>query len=161
MPAAEFFRRAVCISCIALAAGCTSLPRDLQAPDVSLTGLSVVDAKASGQHFRVTLRVKNPNDVDIPVKSVEFSARLAGQGVLMGQSEKPVLLAAGGTQNVTVDVQTDLISSVSSLLAVGIGPDDALPYEINGRLSVGGRMSRSFPFSYRGQVPLTATLGTR
>lgn len=161
MPAATIIGRVVCIVFIGLVGACASLPNNLRPPEVSLTGLSLIDANASEQRFRVILRVTNSNGLDIPVKSLRFSARLAGQGILMGESEEPVLLRAGRTQKVTVDVTTDLVSSVSSLLAVAVGPNDALPYELNGELSVGERMPRTLPFSYRGQVPLTATLSTR
>jgi LEA14-like dessication related protein len=139
--------------------GCSSLPRDIVAPRVQMIGLSVIDASGTEQRFRVTLRLQNPNAVAIPIESLRFSARLAGQGVLMGDSAAPVTLPARGTETVRVEVRTDLVSSLSSLLAVVRGPEDALPYEINGDLSVG--RSRQFPFSYRGDVPLTATLGTR
>lgn len=143
----------------ALGAGCSSLPRDIVAPRVRMIGLSVIDASGAAQRFRVTLQLENRNAFAIPIESLRFSARLAGQGVLMGDSAEPVTLPAQGNETLRVEVRTDLVSSLSSLLAVVRGPEDALPYEINGDLSVS--RSRQFPFSYRGEVPLTATLGTR
>jgi len=161
MSAAKFAGSVVCVVCAALVGACASLPKNARAPEVSLVKLSVVEANASDQRFRVTLQVKNPNAFDIPISAVRFSARLAGQGVLMGDSSQAVTLPAKGTSKVPVDVTTDLVSSVRSLLAVSVGPNDALPYELNGELVVAGRQEQTLPFSFRGQVPLTATVSTR
>lgn len=143
----------------ALPYGCASTPAAVAPPDVELSSLSLVEAEGDSQRFRLTLRLHNASDVAIPIESLRFTARLAGQGLLMGQSLEPIELPARGTRSVEVDVTTELVSSVSSLLSMVRGPNDAIGYELNGAVMVSGRIERRLAFSRSGEVPLTATMG--
>jgi LEA14-like dessication related protein len=138
---------------------CSSVPRSVAAPEVQLVSLSLLESTADGQRFRVSLLLDNPNDVALPIRSVRFNARLGGEGILSGESLAPLELPARGRETLRLEVQTDLVSSVSRLLAVVQGPDDGLAYELNGRLMLAGRPERALPFSTCGTVPLTATMG--
>lgn len=138
---------------------CSSVPRSVTPPQVQLVSLSLLEATADGQRFRVSLLLDNPNDVALPIRSVRFNARLAGEGILSGESLAPLELPARSRETLRLEVQTDLVSSVSRLLAVVQGPDDGLAYELNGRLMLAGRPERPMPFSTSGTVPLTATMG--
>lgn len=142
----------------ALHCGCAAVPSSVAPPEVELSGLSLVEAEGDSRRFRLTLRMRNPNEVAIPIESLRFTARLAGQGQLTGRSRDPVQLPARGTQTLDVDVTSDLISSISSLLSM-VGPNDAIDYELNGHVMVSGRVERRLPFSRSGEVPLTATMG--
>lgn len=143
---------------LALAA-CSSVPRTVAPPDVRLVSLSLLEATGDGQRFRVSLSIDNPNDLALPIQSLRFNARLGGEGILSGESLEPLELPARGRETVRLEIETDLVSSVSRLLAVVQGPDDGLAYELNGRLMLAGRTERSLPFSTSGTVPLTATMG--
>lgn len=149
----------VAIAFIVLAA-CSSVPRSIAPPSVELVTLGVVQATADGQSFRVALLLDNPNDVALPVESISFNLRLAGgEGIMSGESFAPFELPPGGRETVRLDIQTDLVSSVSRLLSFVQGPEDRLAYELNGRMTLGGRPERMVPISMTGTVPLTATMG--
>ena len=150
----------VSLGALALAA-CSSVPRSVAPPEVELVGLSLLEATPDGQRFRVSLLLDNPNDIELPVQSIRFNARLGGEGILSGESLAPLDLPARGRETLRLEVQTDLVSSVSRLLALVQGPGDAVPYEINGRLTLSGRTARSLPFSQSGSVPLSASMGAR
>jgi LEA14-like dessication related protein len=139
--------------------GCSGVPRSVAAPEVQLVSLSLLEATADGQRCRVGLLLENPNDVALPIRSVQFNARLGGEGILSGESLVPLELPARGRETLRVEILTDLVSSVSRLLAVVQGPDDGLVYELYGRLMLAGRPERAMPFSTSGTVPLTATMG--
>jgi LEA14-like dessication related protein len=140
-------------------AGCASAPRTLEPPEVQIVGLALMRASADEQRFRVSLRLDNPNPEAIPVQALEFRVRLAGAGLLDGRSAAPFTLPALGSQTLRLEVSTELLSSVSRLLAVVQGPEDALSYELDGELQTARRFRPALPFHFRGRVPLTATMG--
>ena len=139
---------------------CSSVPRSIVPPEVQLVSLALVRATTEEQTFRVGFLLRNPNDFPIPVSSIDFSARLSGEGVLIGESQ-PVTLPALDEERLNVEVRTDIVSSMSRLLAAVQGPEDGLAYELVGRLRLGGRPPRTVPFTYSGLVPLSATMSTR
>src|SRR5690606_6617022 len=61
-----------------LLAACVAAPRTLEAPEVDLVGLALLDGSADAQRFRIGLRVTNPNDVRVSVQRLSFNVRLAG-----------------------------------------------------------------------------------
>ena len=140
---------------------CNSLPRTTVAPSVRLVSLSLVEATADGQRFRLGLTLDNPNAYAVPIQSLRFNLRLGGQGIMTANSNAPLTLPALGTETLRLDVESDTVSSVSQLLALVQGPDDAIRYELNGRLVLASSMERTLPFSVSGVVPLSATMSTR
>ncbi len=152
---------AVAALCALLLAACSSVPRQLTPPRVQLVSLSLLEASVDHQRFELMFSVENPNEFDIPIAGLEYSARLSGQGVLIGQSFEPATLPARGTETLSVELTTELVSSFASMLAVVQGPEDAIPYELNGVLRVAGGLERRVRFSHSGRVPLSSTTGAR
>lgn len=140
---------------IAVAAGCTGVSGPLAAPEVELVSLAVLDTRGDTQHFALTFLVSNSNAQTLEVREIRYSVRLAGQGYLNGRSLAPVALDPAGRQTVRVELETDSVASVNSLLSFVQGPDNALAYELTGDLVLGTRPERLLPFAYDGDVPLT------
>ena len=134
---------------------CSSLPRQLVPPRAEVVELRILQAGFDGQRFAVRLDLLNPNAVPIPVRFVEFEVRLAGEGLLDGQSAAPFTLPAGGTQTVDVEIFSNLVSSATRLLAVVQGPANTLEYEVQGQLTLDVRLREPLGFYHRGQVPLS------
>lgn len=153
-------RAAALVPLCALAlAACGSVPRQIAPPRVQMVSVSLLEATVDHQRFEVMLDVDNPNAFDIPIDGIEFSARLSGQGVLIGRSNEPATLPGGGTEMLRVELTTELVSSFASLLSVVQGPDNAIPYELSGSLRVASGIDRRVRFSGSGQVPLRSAAG--
>jgi LEA14-like dessication related protein len=134
--------------------GCSSLPRQLAPPQVELAELRLLQASFDGQRFAVRLVLNNPNPVPIPVRAVEFDVRLAGEGLLNGRSLSPFTMPARGRNSVDVEVFSNLVSSVSRLLAFVQGPANGLEYEVQGELELDVPLREPIGFYQRGVVPL-------
>jgi hypothetical protein len=109
------------------------------------------------QRFRVTLRFDNLNAEPLTIKAVEFKLRLANEGIIDGDSYVPTIVGALEQQDVTLELKSDIVSSLSRLQAFVRGPANTLPYEIYGRVTLDRRpKSRAeVPFNSSGDVPLT------
>lgn len=154
----KFSRAALLVAACAVAA-CSSIPRELAQPRVTMESLALAEATVDHQRFVVMLRFDNPNPFDIPIEAVEFSARLSGQGVLIGESAESATLPARGTETLRVEVTTEIVSSFESMLAVVRGPEDAIPYELNGRITLASGFDRRVRISASGAVPLSQATG--
>jgi LEA14-like dessication related protein len=139
----------------ALASGCAGVSGPAAAPEVELVNIAVLGATADAQRFALTFLVGNANPETLQVQEIRYSVRLAGQGYLNGRSAAPVTFGPSARQTVRVELETDAVASLSMLLALAQGPDNALAYELTGDLVLGTRPERLLPFAYRGDVPLT------
>lgn len=143
------------LACLQL--GCASSPQGIVAPRLSVQTLVPLAAGVGGQRFRVSVLVYNPNTEPLGIRSIEFKLRLADQGILDGNSVAPMTVQALDRETMTLELRSDIISSVSRLLAFVQGPANALPYELYGTLTLDRRLPNMFVFNVSGEVPLAMT----
>src|SRR5690606_40564195 len=63
-----------------------------------------------------------------------------GGGLLTGRTIEPFMLEPGAEQVVPVEVESDLVSSLSRLIGLLQGPSDSINYDLDGLV----RLSRGF-----------------
>src|SRR5512143_689141 len=109
------------------------------------------------QRFRVTLRVDNLNTEALTIKAMEFKLKLASEGIVDGDSYIGMTVGALEQQNVTLELRSDIVSSLSRLQAFARGPTNTLPYEIYGTVTLDRRpkAKSEVPFRSSGDAPLT------
>lgn len=139
--------------------GCASTPT-IVAPRVELVGLAALPSSAEMRRFRVTLAVDNTNTEPLVVNELRFMLRLASEGRLDGKSNGPFTLEPLDRSTHTFTVETDILSSLSRLVAVQ-GPGGGIPYELFGNIDLDRSFKGSLPFSARGEVSLTMSAADR
>lgn len=135
----------------ALLAACA--PR-LQKPEISLAGIDLVGLGLLEQRFVLKLRIRNPNDVDLPVNALSFDVELNGRHFARGVSDKPVIIPRQGETILevkTVSRLGDVLQPLRNLLKNG---RERIGYRIFGSVDLEG--FGSFPFDRSGDVPLSA-----
>jgi hypothetical protein len=96
------------------------------------------------------------NTEPLKLRGIEFSLRLAHLGILDGQI--PALtVEALDQQLVTLELQSDIIASVSQLLSFVQGPENALPYEIVYKVTFARGRIDPMNLTAEGRVPLVMT----
>ncbi len=138
---------------------CSSVPRRLAALQVDLLDLSVLETGPDGQLFSLRLVLENPNPTEIPVVRLDFDIRLNGEGRLIGEYATPFTLPGQGSETLDVEVFSQLVSSVSRLMAFTEGQNNALSYEFHGELVLESSLREPLVVVRRGQVPLTVATG--
>ena len=136
-----------------LAGGCSSFAPKLEPPAVELVSVDLAEAKFRRQRFDIVLRLTNPNDRDIPVKSLDYQIRLAGSDFATGRSTREFTLPAYGEADLQAQLSTDLVKSVFQMLRWMEDSPKELDYEVQGRIDTGGWFG-AIPFSESGQVAL-------
>jgi hypothetical protein len=131
--------------------------RTLVPPRVTVETLLALPQTGSVQTYRVSLLIDNMSTEPLKLRGLEFKLRIAAQGILDGSSAVPITVPALDRQMVTVDIQSEILSSVSRLMSFVQGPANALPYEIYGTLTPERKLKDPIFFSATGEVPLAMT----
>ena len=146
-------------ACAVLLAACTTLGPDLQAPQLEVVAVQMLSTDMFAQRFKVRVKVQNPNDLELPVRGIEYTILMMGDSFAEGMSDAPFVLPALGEAEFDMLVTTNFVSSFGRLLSrVGGGKLENIDYEIVGKVYVEKGMLRKIPFSHRGTVDFSKTL---
>jgi LEA14-like dessication related protein len=150
---------AALLALVSLLPGCTSLGGDLVAPRLSLVGVQMLSTDMFAQKFKVRVLVQNPNDLELPVRGLEYTILMMGDSFAEGKSDAPFVLPALGEAEFDMLVTTNFVSSFARLLSrTGGGKLEDIDYEIAGKILVDKGMVRKIPFNHRGTVDFTRAM---
>jgi LEA14-like dessication related protein len=141
-------------------AGCSAIPTNLETPEVSFVGLRTVEASVFEQRLEVRMKVRNPNDVELPVNGLDVDVELADEPFAHGVSAREFVVPARGEAEfdmlVTANAATALLK-----IAGGDARSDAIPYKVRGKLSTKVGLLRTVPFQDSGTLSMAELLGKR
>jgi LEA14-like dessication related protein len=150
------------LAMLATVAGCSTLSQNLVAPELSLVGIQMLSTDMFAQRFKVRVLVKNPNDLEIPVRGIEYTIILMGDSFAEGETTDRFVLPAKGEAEFDMLVTTNFVSSFGRLLSrVGGGKLQDLHYEIAGKLQLDKGVMRTIPFNHQGTVDVARALGQK
>jgi LEA14-like dessication related protein len=140
--------------------GCSTFGSKLESPELSLVGIQMLSTDMFAQKFKVRVLVKNPNELEIPVRGIDYTIILMGDSFAEGVSTDKFMLPAKGEAEFDMVITTNFVSSFGRLLSrVGGGKLQNLQYEIAGEVLVDKGMIRKIPFSHHGTVDISRALG--
>lgn len=137
--------------------GCTAPSRDFIPPAITVQNVVALSGGAGQPRFRVTVRIDNLNTKPLPVYSLEFKLRLADQGIIDGTLPGSATIQPLDQLTTTLDLSSDIVSSLSRLMSFVQGPENKLPYEIYGMLRMDRTVRDPISFTYRGETPISMT----
>ena len=141
-------KKLVLIGFLALLSACTGIPSHFEKPQVNLAGLQIAELGLIEQKFIVSLRVTNPNDINVPINGLNLKLDVNGQPFATGVSNEKVTLAKLGDTMIKVNVTTNLSSIWKQMKSL----NKPLAYSLNGKLLlplVPGGLS----FDRKGELP--------
>ncbi|HTE41225.1 MAG TPA: LEA type 2 family protein [Steroidobacteraceae bacterium] len=134
--------------------GCASGPKFV-APKLTLVTASMMSADVFAQQFRVRLHVDNPNDRELPIRSIEYKLFLEGDGFAEGTSEASFVVPANGEKEFDLTMQTNFVSSIGRLLSRMSGTNrSSVQYSLTGKVIIDKRFGPKLDFAETGTVDL-------
>jgi len=133
--------------------GSSLAQRGMTPPHVQVQSLEPLPRAGTDQRFRAVFRVDNLNEDPMKLKGIDFSLRLAHQGLLDGRLPA-MTIEALDHQEVVVELRSDLIASASQLLAFVQGPENMLPYEMVCKVTYERGRIDPVNFNTEGSVPV-------
>ena len=123
----------------------------LQKPELSVVGVDMVKGDLFQQQLRVRMRVHNPNDLELPVRSISYQVELAGKAFAHGESNGNFVIPTNGETQFDVNVTANAAAAVLHLLKSG---EDRPQYHISGKVRLASGLLRSIPFDHTGELKL-------
>lgn len=158
MPNMSQFRLTAVTTALLALAACSGLG-DLQTPQLEVLGVQMMSTDMFAQRFTVRMHVQNPNNMELPVKGIDYTLLLMGDLFAEGKTNEPFVLPALGEAEFDMTVTTNFVSSLGRLISrVGGGKLEDIDYELAGTLFVDKGMVRKIPFNKRGTVDFTRAL---
>ena len=137
---------------LALLAGLAATPARAQtAPEVSIASVDSLAIQGQAAVLDLTLSIRNPNGMALPLQALRFHCWLNGVDVSQGRSTSPVTIPAGGQAQVPVRLDVDSPSMLGVLAS--LPPDGTLRYRLDGSAEIGLTLLQ-VPFSHSGTVQL-------
>lgn len=130
---------------------------EAEIPDVSLAGLSFAEPGLLEQELTVQLRLKNPNDFDIPVDGLNFTLAVNETDFASGLSQEAFTLPSLGEIVVPIAVTIPTRDLIQRVVAVGTGR--RLDYQLTGEAEIGSWLTKSVPFLREGRLALPSVPG--
>jgi LEA14-like dessication related protein len=136
---------------LSVLAGCAFVPEHVEPPSVHVADISLIGATLFEQQYKLSLRIQNPNDFDLPIEALSYEVELNDQPFAKGVSKQGVTVPSFGSA--LLDVEG--ISTISDLLRqigrLEKGEMKGLRYRLKGKLTLQGSL-RKIPFDYRGEI---------
>jgi len=158
MPKMSQFRPTSAAAVLLMIAACTGLG-DLQTPQLEVVGIEMLSTDMFAQRFTVRMHVQNPNEVELPVRGIDYKLFLMGDQFAEGITNEPFVLPAKGEAEFDMTVTTNFVSSFGRLISrMGGGKLEDVDYELAGTLMIDKGMVRKIPFNKRGTVDFSRAL---
>ncbi len=149
---------------LVLAAGlvaCAGFGTKLETPRVSFVGVRALEANILEQKLEVRLRVRNPNQRDIPVNGLDVDVELAGEPFAHGISAREFTVPANGEAEFDMIVTANAATALLRILGSDRKSREAVEYRLKGKLSTHLGMWRSIPFDETGTLPIGSITGKK
>jgi hypothetical protein len=95
--------------------------------------------------------VVNPNDRDLPVRSISYEVELAGTAFAHGESVTDFVVPAKGETEFDVNVTANAAGALLRLVGGGKGDPE---YRIFGKVRLSSGLVRGIPFDHKGVLKL-------
>ncbi len=142
------FPRLTWLAPLLILAGCSTLK--LEAPKLDVVSVKVQGADIFSQRMVVRMRVQNPNDRELPIKSISYTIEVNNAEFAQGLSDTPFVVPAMGEAEFDVQVTTNLANALTQLF--GHRGSDTLDYHLRGEVALSSGFLRHVPFDEHGSV---------
>jgi len=127
--------------------GCSLFVPKLEKPTLSVVNVRLMKSDLFHQELRLRMRVQNPNDRELPVKSITYQIDVEGQELAHGMSGDSFVVPALGEAEFDMGVSANMAGMLIKLLGHN---GSSVDYRISGRVALSAGMLRSIPFNESG-----------
>jgi LEA14-like dessication related protein len=151
-------RTAVTTAALALAfsalAACASFGTRLAAPRVSVESISVGGIQGADAMVTLSLRVENPNAIELMIQSLRFGLSINDIALIRGATAQGETIAAGGYAVIQLETRTNMNAVLQVIALSASGRLPSLQYSLDGEAIVQNGIR--LPLVRRGDIPLPA-----
>ncbi len=128
---------------------------ELTAPKISIVGIHSPTFSTEGVQLICTVRVGNPNTIDLPLTGADINLKLADTPAAKGRLLKAVTVPSRRFQNVDLLVDVTMSAAASWLPMYFAGQAFTLPFEVDGYVDIDHAELGRVHFHETGNVSMT------
>jgi LEA14-like dessication related protein len=140
------------VSILIFLAACAGMVGLSQKPEITLTGVDLLELGLLQQRFILRLRIQNPNDADMPISGLSFALELDGKPFATGGSAQAVTVPGQGEARLDVVVSSELSHLLRQWREWEKSGQQRVGTLIHGRITLAG--AGSISFERRGDLPV-------
>ncbi|HZO21200.1 MAG TPA: LEA type 2 family protein [Steroidobacteraceae bacterium] len=140
-----------CALPLLLLCGCSLFVPKLEPPKLSILNIQLLRSDLWHQDLRVRMRVENPNDRKLPVRSITYTVDIEGQEFAHGESASSFVVPPLGEAEFDMTVSANMAGMLVKLLGQGGSP---IEYHLSGKVALSEGLLRSIPFDNHGTFKL-------
>ena len=137
---------------LAALSGCALFISRLTPPRLSIVNVRVRRADFWQQRLQVRVRVRNPNDLGLDVRTVSYVLDIDGQRIATGICAEGFTVPPHGTAEFDTQVTANVAGALLTVL--GQGRRRPVHYRLRGKVELSHGWLRSLPFDERGTFTL-------
>lgn len=138
-------------ACLVLLGGCALVPK-FEEPQLDVVDVHLLRGDLLQQELSVTMRVHNPNQRALSVRSIQYEVQLEGEEFAHGESQREFIVPAHGDTQFDLSVTANALGAILRLL--GGGRRNSVEYQVSGIVTLATGLKRSIPFDERGEFRL-------
>ncbi|MBF0194782.1 MAG: LEA type 2 family protein [Magnetococcales bacterium] len=140
-------------SCSSIIDGSGSMSQpEIKKPTIDLVGIKLGKISFLKQKLVVRLKIKNPNEIDIPVASLNFSLDLEKMETATGLLSEKIVVPASGEKEFDVIVDTSIFKISRPVAKFLKHRSKTLDYQISGKVSIDMLFAGTFDFAQKGTI---------
>lgn len=138
------------VCCLLVLGACGSVPtKELVEPEVFVRDFEITNMTLSGMEGIISLDVKNPNDVRLSARSLDYEFYIAGRRMLDGATDENFSVPALGQDTIQLPVRISYQALLDTIPL--IIQNKSADYKIQGNL---GTTFVKVPFDKQGRIAL-------
>jgi LEA14-like dessication related protein len=136
---------------ILLLGGCALGPAmpAIEAPSITVSSLRLEDSTLLEQRVLASLRIQNPNPVDLAIEGIAYDFEVNGQPFAKGVGKGPVVIPAFGQGMFETEAITTLMGFIRQFRAMERARRPLFAYRLTGKVKLRDH-SLPLPFEVRG-----------
>jgi LEA14-like dessication related protein len=129
-------------------AGCSLFMPKLEKPVLSVESVRLIKGDLFHQELMMRMRVQNPNDRELPVRSITYQVDVDGQELAHGMSGDSFVVPALGEAEFDMSVSSNMAGMLVKLLGQS---GSTVEYRLSGKVALSAGLLRSIPFNQTGR----------
>lgn len=118
-------------------AGCATLRPHFEKPQVSVSSFKALPGSRMNPSFEIGLRVINPNNIDLSLKGISYTASIEGKQVFSGVANQLPIIPAYGEEEVKLKAQADLFGGLRLFADLLKPRETPIGYSLKVKLDLG------------------------
>jgi len=131
---------------------CAAIPGSKpESPTVRIASVRPLNLSLTEQKLGFKLRVENPNNFDLPLEALNFTASFAGEDIAEGSSDEKITIPAKGEAIVDVAVTAGINKMLNRFRSMIDSKTLQLDYGVTGTVKL-ANWPRRIPFNVDGEL---------